>query len=244
MNNHNKKIRNIFDSIIFYCLLGAVLVTLPGVIFAENLQSLESIHNSVIRFIKNRFDASTKIEVIVGLNEHRLRLQQCPDSLQATWSHGEQKIGNTSVRVRCAGRINWTLYVPVTIKLFKPIMVASTTLTRGEVLQESDYTFEERDISNAVNGYITSPDEYHGHLIKRPIRINQVITPHMLQIPKLIRKGERVLVLAETGTLQVRSAGIALEDGIRGDTIRIRNSVSKRVIEGRIISPGVVRITL
>lgn len=244
MNSHSNKTRNIFDRFNICFLLGAILVTSPGMVFAESLQSLESIHNSIFRFIKNSFDASEKIDVVIGMNEHRLRLKQCPKALQVTWSHGEQKIGNTSVRVRCSTRINWTLYVPVTIKLFRPIMVAATTLVRGEELQISDYTLDERDVSNIVNGYITSPDEYHGYLIKRPIRIDQVITPHMLQIPKFVHKGERVLVLAETGSLQVRSSGVALEDGIRGDIIRVRNSASKRIIEGRIVSPGVIRITL
>jgi flagella basal body P-ring formation protein FlgA len=103
---------------------------------------------------------------------------------------------------------------------------------------------EQRDISSLVNGFITTPDKYHNFLVKRPIRMGQILTPHMLQVPKMVLRGERVTLLAEAGSLQVRSAGVALEDGIRGEVVRIRNSHSNRVIEGRVIAAGMVQITL
>ena len=222
----------------------AIFMTLPQVAFSIDSQSLDLIHNSVFRFVKSSFDSSAKIDVTIGLTDHRLQLQRCDKPLQVSWSQGAKKVGHTSVRVHCDGNVRWTLFVPVTIKLFREIMVASNTLTRGKELQASDYDMQERDIGTFVNGYITSPHEFHGYLIKRSIRLNQVITPYMLQVPKLVNRGERVTILAVIGSLSVRSTGVALDDGIEGETIRIRNPKSRRIVEGQIVSPGVVRIRL
>lgn len=244
MSDYTKEKRRFTKQVWYRWLPGALLIIISYSASGAEIQSLDSIHSAIIRFVKNDIDSSARAEITVGLTDHRLRLQRCSVPLEIVWTQGARRVGNTSVEVRCTGNKPWTIYAPVRIRLFRPVMVAAATLTRGQVLGTADYTMEEKDIGSLLTGYIDSAKEYSNHQVKRPIRIGQVITPYMLQVPKLVRRGEQVVLLAETGGLQVHSAGVALEDGGRGETVKIRNSSSSRVVEGRVVSPGVVRIAL
>jgi flagella basal body P-ring formation protein FlgA len=66
----------------------------------------------------------------------------------------------------------------------------------------------------------------------------------MLQAPKLVKRGQRVTVIAESGALSIRSAGKALSDGKSGDTIPVRAEGSHRVVDGVVVSQGVIKVTL
>ncbi len=81
-------------------------------------------------------------------------------------------------------------------------------------------------------------------LAKRTIAAATIITPGMVQAPKLIKRGERVTVVAETGGLKIRTVGKALSDGKSGDVIRVQSERSRRVVDGIVVSQGVVKVTL
>jgi flagella basal body P-ring formation protein FlgA len=44
--------------------------------------------------------------------------------------------------------------------------------------------------------------------------------------------------------LKIRSAGKALSDGKSGESIQVRTDGSQRVIDGIVVSPGVIKVTL
>ncbi len=50
-------------------------------------------------------------------------------------------------------------------------------------------------------------------------------------------------IVASQGSLQVRMKGKALDNGARGDRIRVRNLSSGRQISGEMIASGVIQVT-
>lgn len=211
---------------------------------AGEFQPLDSIHSAIRQFIQSNFQRSEDIRIGIGLNDRRLRLSLCEQALEVFWSNRAKKIGLTSVGVRCNSQSNWTIYAPVKIKHYVPIVVATTTLPRGHRLKPTDYKLEKRDISQLSSGYLTQPGQFTGYIVKRQLNPGQIILPNVLQAPKLVHRGEKVILLAELEGIQVRSQGVALQDGAEGQTISIRNSRSRRVVEGRVLAPGVVEILL
>ena len=43
--------------------------------------------------------------------------------------------------------------------------------------------------------------------------------------------------------MQIKTQGVALEEGKLNDLISVRNSKSKKVIQGIVVSPNTVRVT-
>ncbi|WP_455234529.1 flagellar basal body P-ring formation chaperone FlgA [Thiogranum longum] len=185
-----------------------------------------------------------RTEVRLGQLDPRLRLKSCSQPLEGFMPPGGRVIGNTTVGVRCSDEGGWNIYVSARINVFGPVLITRQPIARGSSIQDRDLELVERNLANLPYGYYTDSQPVTEMLAKRTIAAATVITPQMLQAPKLVKRGERVTVIAESGPLQVRSTGKALNDGKSGDSVRIQAEGSKRVVDGIVVSQGVVKVTL
>ncbi len=183
-------------------------------------------------------------EVRLGQLDPRLRLKACAVPLEAFVPPGGRVMGNTTVGVRCPDADGWSIYVSARINVYGPVLVARQPLARGAVIREGDLDLVERNLASLPYGYYAGSEPVAGMLAKRTIAAATVITPQMVQAPKLIRRGERVTLIAETGALKIRAVGKALSDGSSGDLVQVQAEGSKRVVDGIVVSQGVVKVTL
>ncbi|WJW74617.1 flagellar basal body P-ring formation chaperone FlgA [Thiohalobacter sp. IOR34] len=209
-------------------------------------QDATSIRAAAQRFLEAQTRAihDGRVEIRIGRLDSRLRLPRCGQPLQTSLPNGARLQGSTSVNVRCPGPSTWSIYVTGKIAVFSKVLVAARPLMRGEVIAPEMLQLAERDLARASYGYFVDPKRVAGLRLSRPVNAGTVITPTMLKARKLIKRGERVTLLAEQGGIQVRMNGEAISDGARGERIRVRASSSKRIIEGRVLAPGVVKVTL
>lgn len=219
--------------------------TLPLSVSAEDIQDLKNIRQSVHDFAL----AMAKVpgqttEVEVGTLDPRLRITRCAAKLEAFTPLGAQVFGSTTVGVRCQGAKPWTVYVPVRVKLYGEVLIAARPVAKGATLQEADIGLETRDMAAVPVTPLTDRQQVLGKLVKQPLQAGAIIAASELQAPRLIRRGERVIILATNGGLEIRANGEALMDGAEGDRIRVRNTLTKIVIQATVASFGVVRVPL
>jgi flagella basal body P-ring formation protein FlgA len=174
----------------------------------------------------------------------RLRLKQCGEPLDAFPTGTRRFIGATTVGVRCGGPNPWSLYVSARVAVQESVLVAARPLARGETLGTADVRLVERDLSNLHHGYFEKPGQAVGKVLKQRVSEGDVIRPTQLTEPKMVHRGQRVVLTAEAAGLQVRMAGKALADGATGDWIKVQNLSSNRIVEGEVIAAGVVKIKL
>lgn len=63
-----------------------------------------------------------------------------------------------------------------------------------------------------------------------------------LKKPNIIDRGTRVSIVFRSGKINLTATGKAIEDGGRGDIIRVMNSKSHKTIEAMVIGPGQVQV--
>ncbi len=182
--------------------------------------------------------------VRLGQLDSRLRLTACRSALEAFLPPGGRVMGNTTVGVSCPDEGGWTIYVSARVDVFGPVLIARQPLPRGTPIGDSDLELVERNLANLPHGYYTDSQAVTDMLAKRTIAATTVITPHMLQAPKLVKRGQRVTLIAESGAMSIRSVGKALSDGKAGDTVSVRAEGSRRVVDGVVVSQGVIKVTL
>jgi flagella basal body P-ring formation protein FlgA len=64
----------------------------------------------------------------------------------------------------------------------------------------------------------------------------------MLVVRKTIKRGDPVTIVAGAGGIQVRMQGKAMKQGNPGDLITVMNSKSKKKVEARVVSKGLVMV--
>jgi flagella basal body P-ring formation protein FlgA len=93
-----------------------------------------------------------------------------------------------------------------------------------------------------LRGYYGSADEVVGRIPKRTLRRGKVITPSSLVVQNTIRRGEQVTILAAAGSIEVRMIGKAMKNGNPGDLIPVINVKSKKKLQARVITEGLVKV--
>ena len=223
-------------------LLLALSAAVPSV--AQETQSLDGIRAAVQGFLEQQAAGYGQAEVSVGRLDPRLRLAACPSPLQTTLPAGSRLPGRATVLVRCDGPKPWTLYVQGKVEVFEQVLVAARQLSRGRLIQSGDLKRVERAVSGLTSGYFTDAERLVGMKVKRPIRSGTPVAGHMVEQRKLVRRGERVMIRAESAGVRVSMAGKALTDGAKGDVIEVKNLSSKRTVEAVVASPGQVRVRM
>lgn len=222
-----------------------LLFSLPGLGQAAGIQSLSSIRETARAYVLEQVSRqSGEVKVVAGRLDPRLRLAACGHALTGFLPAGSRRIGAITVGVRCDGQVPWTLYVPVTVHVYGPIVVAARTLPRGTILQAGDLKTERRDLSRAIPGYLGNLKNALGMVLLRPLAPGNVLNESAVKPRQLVRRGERVTIVAQLNGLVVRSAGTALTNGAYGQMIRVRNTSSKRIIDAIVDAPGIVKISL
>lgn len=222
---------------------GSALAASPPA--TEDMEPHGRILETARDFLEQQLAGSeARVEIRVGNLDRRLRLARCDQTLEGYLPPGGRLSGNTSVGVRCDGAQPWKLYVPARISLLREVVVARAYLPRGTVIGPDHVEIAERDVTASGHGYVGDPDQVIGMIMRQPLQNGLLITPAMLERPKLVRRGEEVMIISRTGNFEVRMAGSALADGAEGERIQVRNKHSKRIIEGQVTGQGAVMVQM
>jgi len=213
--------------------------------FTQDYQDHAAIKEAARNYVLTQISADREnIEMTIGTLDARLRLPRCGKALEAFKSPGARMLGNTSIGVSCNDSTPWKLYVPVKISIYENVLVAKNYLRRGTQIKADDIERRRRDLSILTRSYITEPQQVVGLILKQPLMADAILTPTMFEAQKLVRRGEGVIILAKDGGIEVRMKGKALVDGTNGQTIRVQNLVSQRIVEGQVISRGVISVPM
>jgi len=213
---------------------------------AAGYQSHDSIHAAVQLFMTEHTEAvyEQRAEIKNGQLDSRLRLNQCGLPLEVYLPVGSRDIGRLTVGVKCADANPWSLHVPVTVTVYKNVIVTARSLSRGEVLTESDFKRVKYDMSQLPAGYIEDPIYGIGMELKRRLATGVPMTTSMMKKPNIIKRGQQVSIVARAGGMEVRMSGKALAHGAVGDRIRVLNVKSKKKLEGTVTPSGDIKVDI
>lgn len=223
------------------------LFSLPTKTQADEPLSAKSQILSAVKQFSEEITANqhfSRIDTTLPHLDPRLKLAPCNTPLDVRRTSTRRKMGRLTLKISCFDQKNWSLHVPLELKAYETVVIASQPIMRGQILSAGNITKEEREVTRLSQGYYSDPKLAFGSIAKRSIATNRVILPQFLTSPKLVNKGERITIKALSHGLSIKATGVALTDGSLGDLIQVKNSKTQRIVEGRISAPGQIVINL
>lgn len=132
--------------------------------------------------------------------------------------------------------------LPVRIKLVKEVLVAKTTITKGEKITSENCIFEKKEIPSNVDPRNTDLELVYDKVAKYNIIKGTIITKDLVQEPFAVRRGERVKVVVLSGKVQISTYAVALNDANAGEQVKVRREGNGAILVGLATTDGNVVI--
>ncbi|KHT44715.1 flagellar basal body P-ring biosynthesis protein FlgA [Alteromonas marina] len=182
----------------------------------------------------------TNIDVDIVKIDDRINIPDCPTGFQYNASQEALSQSYISVRVSCKNN-EWYLFTSGQVTRTKEIVVTQGAISPGTVLTSSNLALAKVDVRRLRYTAFTDLDSLIGARMKRRITDGQAIQSNMLCF---VCKGDRITITAEVAGMEVKTAGIAQQDGVVGDNIKVINASSQKAVIARVASPEEVVIHL
>ncbi|TBV79163.1 MAG: flagellar basal body P-ring formation protein FlgA [Desulfobulbaceae bacterium] len=181
--------------------------------------------------INNFSSFPESVEIPAGILGYRLENDPNPGRL------GRQ---NLDVVLLVNGRKEARLRMSADLQRLGQVLLSSRRINRGEIISRDDFIIHRREISMLDNRVITSPEVAIGMQLRTTLQAGAIIYQHLLESPTLVRRGDRVTIIARNHRIMVNAPGEVREAGAKGDLIKVRNLMSRRAVIARVIDSGLV----
>lgn len=121
--------------------------------------------------------------------------------------------------------------------------IVTRSVERGETLKASDVTIERRPKSE-VGNETAARDRVIGMQMRKQLRAGQPLRMPDLAKADWVQRDQNVSIVYEAPGIYLTLRGKAVENGTEGDMISVMNLQSKRVVQGTVIAPGLVSMTV
>lgn len=235
-----------------HALCIAVLLVLPRAAPAQSAGSapsaidaaaLRQIHDLGQQASAGFAPGAARVEIEAGQLDPRLHLAPC-ERIEAYLPANARPWGRTRVGLRCLqGPTPWNVYLPVTVKVFAPALVAASALPAGTVLQAAHLREAEADWAVETAPAIIDATRLLGRALARPMSAGQALRQSDLKQRQWFGAGDTVQVVAHGSGFSVSGEGQALSPGLEGQSVRVRTE-GGRIISGQAVGMNRVEVQL
>jgi flagella basal body P-ring formation protein FlgA len=219
------------------CLLALVVSWARG---ADDAPIVQQVRDLALAGARH---AGARVEVEVGQLDPRLRLAPC-ERIEPYLPGGTRLWGRTRIGLRCTeGPSRWNVYLPVTVKVYGPALVAAAPLSAGAVIGEGDVRIAEVDLAAAPTAAVGDAAQAVGRTLARAVNAGQPVHAGDLKARQWFAAGDIVTIVADGEGFRVAGQAQAMTAGVEGQPARLRTD-SGRVLTGMPVGDRQVELHL
>lgn len=134
------------------------------------------------------------------------------------------------------------LLVTANIKAFDWVVMSRRPQGKGYVLNEDDLYKTLMDVAKIPRAAIREVDEALGKTLRRSVMANSPLTKEMLAEGVAVKKGSKVMIIAESPSFVITTTGELRENGYVGSHVKAFNLSSKKTIKGILIDENTLKV--
>ncbi|MCH2038965.1 MAG: flagellar basal body P-ring formation chaperone FlgA [Rickettsiales bacterium] len=126
------------------------------------------------------------------------------------------------------------------IKTFLNVPVLEQKHKKHQVIRSEQIHYKKFPLNRLRSGTIFDAAEIIDKQTSRSVSANSPIRSQHIMQPYLVRKDEIISIVFKNKFMNLKTSGIAMDNGIKGERIRIKNLRSGKIIAGKIIGKSTV----
>ncbi|MBK5910917.1 flagella basal body P-ring formation protein FlgA [Rhodothalassium salexigens] len=122
------------------------------------------------------------------------------------------------------------------------VPVLTRALSPGDTIERADLEWQRQPARRVNRAAVLEMEDLLGMSLRRRVRPGQTLRATDVETPQLVERGQLVAMVLQRGALTLTATGKALQSGGDGDLIRLQNTATHRVVEGRVTHGGRVAV--
>ena len=147
-----------------------------------------------------------------------------------------------SVHFDVNGKFYKRVWATATVELMSEVVITKKPLGRHKPITEDDIELLKMDLTKLPSGVITDLEAVLGKRTIRSIGAKTVLRANLLELPPLVKRGDVVVIIAESGGLKITALGQVKKTGRLGENIPVMNYDSKKILHGRVMDSSTVKV--
>jgi flagella basal body P-ring formation protein FlgA len=196
------------------------------------LKNLKEIFNDENYYIKVIIDGGNKLKITKGEKEYRLE-----SSRLETKRLGKYRV---SLNILVNNEIQQTINFIIDAKEKLIEYVLKENVKKGELFTIDKIEKREKYVYYKSYNSVLDIEKVKNMIYKNDFYKNHILNSNDFEVKKLIKKGERVKIKIDYNGIKLEDIAIAMEDGIEGQIIEVKNIRSNKSFYGKVTADGQV----
>lgn len=155
-----------------------------------------------------------------------------PDKDRFTAELAAPSAKNPVRNLSLSGQIERTVELPI----------LNRDLRNGDIITQADIAFLEVNARDIGKDCLLRAEDLVGMTPRRMVLSGKPIRTVDIQSPKMVSRNGKVLITFQKGPMVLTAEGRALQDGAKGESVRVVNVASSRTIQGVVSGPGEILV--
>lgn len=128
------------------------------------------------------------------------------------------------------------------IRKFENVLVTTDRIGRNEIITDQNSKIERVEITTLYQKPFKNLASVDGYRTRKIISKGTTVTSEILEVIPDIEQGMSASIIYDEGLFKVTAEGIAMQDGVIGDFIRVKNKSTRKILTAKVISSNQVII--
>ena len=219
-------------------------------VFAGTIITAADIKNAVEEFVVSQIETElpATASIVVDVRwQNDIELDTDVDPLIRVRKSSSRKLRGPSVvrvGIDLDGKTLRKMSVTADVRIHMPVLVAAYALKRGEHVESIFFEMVESDVTKLRGAYYTDQSQLEDMRLGRSLGAGAVLTDQHIERIPIVKRGELIRIVARGGLVEVTIDGTAMQDGGKGDLIRVKNVDSGKVVRGHVVDSGLIEVGL
>jgi flagellar basal body P-ring formation protein FlgA len=149
---------------------------------------------------------------------------------------------SVSIEILVDGRVVKRISAMAQVEAMMPVIIAARDIQPNERIKETDVQIETRKLEKVVTSYFRDFSKLRGADASRPIAKGEIITNTSVVAGLVVKAGDHVRIVYQSGKMQIAVKGEAKASGRIGERIQIKNLQSGILLQAIIVDEGLVQV--
>ena len=188
-------------------------------------------------------EAQVNIKAVRIKNDILLPDGKISHEIEVSRQNAPSRMLPVAIVFKVDGRMERKVPALVSLEILQSVVVSRRPIPRLKIITPEDVMLRQANVVGRGAQVMRSIDEVVGKRARRAISMNTELHAGLVEWPPVVKKGDRVLIVAESGHLRITTTGEVKTTGKIGQQVRVLNLDSQKTIMAQVVDSHTVRVS-